>query len=157
MVYEAEKKQVKPSNYHRIKLLILPRKVYSRVLEGRLWPIAKPQIHEEKCRFCPGHGIVDLIFNFAELLMGWGEFASGLHDVFCRSGEGLYSLRHSVWVAAGVWDAWIGLKSYSVRVNLKQDLCPHSWHKVKFISEWVRICHVCFLSLILFVMVIDII
>jgi len=35
------------SNYRGITLLSLPGKAYSRVLERRLWPIVKPQLHEE--------------------------------------------------------------------------------------------------------------
>ena len=56
------------SNYREITLLSLPGKVYSRVLERRLWPIVEPQIQEEQCGFHPGCGTVDQLFTLAGLL-----------------------------------------------------------------------------------------
>jgi len=78
------------SNYRVITLLSLPGKVYSRVLERRLRPIVEPQLQEEQCGFCPGHGTVDQLFTLAGLLGGWegmGDCPSSLH-VLCGFGEG---------------------------------------------------------------------
>ena len=41
------------ANYRGITLLRLPGKVYSEVLERRVWPIVEPQKEEEQCGFCP--------------------------------------------------------------------------------------------------------
>ena len=77
------------SNYREITLLSLPGKVYSRVLERRLWPIVEPQIQEEQCGFHPGRGTVDQLFTLARLLEGgMGVCSSSLH-VLCGLGEGL--------------------------------------------------------------------
>ena len=53
------------ANYRGITLLSLPGKVYSRVLERRLRPIVEPQIQEEQCGFCLGHGMVNQLFTLS--------------------------------------------------------------------------------------------
>lgn len=44
-----------------ITLFILPRKVYSKVLEGRVWPRVTSQT--EYLFFCPGPGTADQLFT----------------------------------------------------------------------------------------------
>ena len=95
------------SNYRGITLLSLPRKVYSRVQERRLWPIVEPQIQEEQCGFRPGCGTVDQLFTLAGLLGGGGGMGvcpSSLH-VFCGHGEGFRPCPSGdpVGVTEGVW------------------------------------------------------
>ena len=47
------------------------RRVYSRMLERRPWPIVEPQIQEEEqCGFRPERGTVDQLFTLAGLLGG---------------------------------------------------------------------------------------
>jgi len=65
-----------------ITLLSLPGKVYSRVLERRLWPIVEPQLQEEQCGFRPGRGTVDQLFTLVGLLGGSWEFAHPVYMYF---------------------------------------------------------------------------
>jgi len=55
-------------HYRGITLLIISRRVYSRVLERRLQPIVEPRIQDEQRSFCPGHGTVDQSFILAEFV-----------------------------------------------------------------------------------------
>jgi len=62
------------SNYWGITLL--------RVSQRRFRPIVEPQIQEEQCGFCSGHGTVNQIFPLAELLRGSWEFDHPLNMCF---------------------------------------------------------------------------
>lgn len=70
------------ANNWGITLLSLPGKVDSRVLERRVWPIAEPQIEEEQCGFCPGHGTTDQIFTLARILEGAWDYAHPVYMCF---------------------------------------------------------------------------
>ncbi|KAK3572660.1 hypothetical protein QTP86_001628 [Hemibagrus guttatus] len=70
------------SNYRGIKLLSLPGKVYSRVLERRVSPLVKPQIQEEQCGFCPGRGTLDQLHTLHRVLKDSWEFAQPVHMCF---------------------------------------------------------------------------
>ncbi|XP_056158101.1 A-kinase anchor protein 2-like, partial [Lampris incognitus] len=70
------------TNYEGITLLSLPGKVYSRVLEERLWPIIEPRIQEEQCGFCPGCGPTDKHFTLAEVLREAWEFDRPVYMCF---------------------------------------------------------------------------
>ena len=67
------------SNFWGIILLSLPGKVYLRVLERRIWLLVEPQIQDEQCGFCPGHGTLDQLYTLAGILEGALEFAQPVH------------------------------------------------------------------------------
>ena len=104
------------SNYRGITLLSLPGKVYSRVLEKRLWPIVEPQIQEEQCGFHPGRGPVDQLFTLAGLLAGAWEFA---HPVYMCFVDLEKSLGESCGGTAGVWGTGAVGTCHSVPVQTK--------------------------------------
>uniref|UniRef100_A0A8P4KHH4 Reverse transcriptase domain-containing protein n=1 Tax=Dicentrarchus labrax TaxID=13489 RepID=A0A8P4KHH4_DICLA len=70
------------ANYRGITLLSLPGKVYSKVLERRVWLIVEPLIEEEQCGFCPGHGTTDQLFPLAGLLKGAWDYAHPVYMCF---------------------------------------------------------------------------
>ena len=70
------------SNYWGITLLSLPGKVYSRVLERRIWPIVKPRIQEEPCGFRPACGTLDPLYILCRVLEGSWDFAQPVHMCF---------------------------------------------------------------------------
>lgn len=70
------------ANYRGITLLSLPGKVFSKVLERRVWLIVKPQIEEERCGFCPGCGTTEQLFSLARILEGAWEYAHPVHMCF---------------------------------------------------------------------------
>ena len=74
------------ASYRGIKLLNLPGKVYSKVLERRVHPIVKSQIEEELCGFRPGRGLA--FYSRKDPRGGLGVSLSSLH-VFCGFGEGV--------------------------------------------------------------------
>lgn len=65
------------------------RKVYSRVLEWRLYPIVEAWIQDEQCESYPSHQIVDELFALAGLLEGRQDFAHPVY-IFCRESLQLY-------------------------------------------------------------------
>lgn len=71
-------------DWRGIKLFRIPKKVYIRVLERRLRLVVQPQIHEEKCCFCPGHGCRSLSSQ------GYLRVSGSLHNyVLCGLGQGI--------------------------------------------------------------------
>ena len=70
------------SNYRGITLLSLPGKVYSRVLERRIWLTVEPRIQEEQCGFRPGSGTLDQLHTLRRVLEGSWEFAQPVHMCF---------------------------------------------------------------------------
>ena len=69
-------------NYQGIKLISLPGKVYSRVLERRVQLLVEPPIQEEQSGFCPGNGTLDQLYTLARLLEGAWEFSQPVHMGF---------------------------------------------------------------------------
>ena len=67
------------SNYRGIKLLSLPGKVCSGVLENRVRWIVEPWIQEEQCGFSPRCITVDQLYTFSMVLEGAWEFAKPVH------------------------------------------------------------------------------
>ena len=65
--------------YHTLSL---PRKVYSKVLERRVWLIVKPRNEEEQCGFRSGRGKTDQIFTLARILEGAWEYAHPVYMCF---------------------------------------------------------------------------
>ncbi|KAK3540800.1 hypothetical protein QTP86_001980 [Hemibagrus guttatus] len=70
------------SNYRGITLLILPGKVYSKVLERRVQPLVKPRIQEEQCGFRPSRGTLDQLYTLHRVLEGSWEFSQPVHMCF---------------------------------------------------------------------------
>ncbi|KAK3557566.1 hypothetical protein QTP70_030495, partial [Hemibagrus guttatus] len=70
------------SNYREIKLLSLPGKVYSRVLERRVRPLVEPWIQEEQCGFRLCRGTLDQLYTLHRVLEGSWEFAQHVHLCF---------------------------------------------------------------------------
>lgn len=58
-------------------------KIYSQVLERRIWPIVEPRIEEEQHGFCPGRGTLDQLFTLVTVLEGAWEFAQPVYIRFC--------------------------------------------------------------------------
>ncbi len=54
-------------SYRGITLLSLPGKIYSEVLERRVWPLDKLWIEGEQCGFRPGCGITDQLLTLARI------------------------------------------------------------------------------------------
>ncbi len=70
------------ANYRGITILSLPGKIYSKVLERKVWPIVESRIKEEQCGFRPGRGITDQLFTLARILEGASEFAQPVYMCF---------------------------------------------------------------------------
>lgn len=58
-------------------------KIYSQVLERRIWSIVEPRIEEEQHGFCPGRGTLDQLFTLVTVLEGAWEFAQPVYIRFC--------------------------------------------------------------------------
>lgn len=69
-------------NYRVIIFPCRPGKVYSMVLMRTVWSIGEPQIKEEQCSFCPGHGRVDTFFTLFRALEGTWATAQPVHKCF---------------------------------------------------------------------------
>ena len=52
------------------KLPWLPGKVYMRVLERRIWLVVKPQIEDERGRFCADCETPDFLYALTRVLEG---------------------------------------------------------------------------------------
>lgn len=83
--------------YRGITLLILPGKLYSKMLKRKFRISSEPQIQEEQCAFQPGYGTTDQLYTLVRGIKGHGSLR-----LFCGSGEGfqLCSLRFNVGVAS---------------------------------------------------------
>lgn len=92
------------SNYSGIILLSLPWKVYSRVLEKKIKTIVDPQIQEEKCSFCPGHGTLEQPYTLHRVFEDSWEFTQPVPMCFVDLD---YAFDCPLWcpvrVASGVW------------------------------------------------------
>lgn len=56
-----------------ITLLILPGKVFAKVLEIRLLPLVEAWMQEEQYTFHPGHETLDQLFIFSRIFDGGWE------------------------------------------------------------------------------------
>ena len=93
------------ANYRGITLLSLPGKVYSKVLERRVWLIVESWIEEEQCGFRPGHGTTDQLFTLAGVLEGAWEYPVHMCFVDLKKAYD--------WVSREV--LWEELREYGVR------------------------------------------
>jgi len=87
--------------------------------ESRAWPIVKPQLQEEQCRFYPGHVTVDQLFTLAGLLGGHGSLP-------IQSACALWTWRRLMTVFPGD-------TCHSVLVQTKCELHPYYRHKIKHV------------------------
>ena len=75
------------SHYLKITLCSVPRKVYTRVLERRMWLLLEPRIQEEQCGFRPGSVTLDQLYTLVKVWEGaleFGHIPTSPH-VFCGS------------------------------------------------------------------------
>ena len=63
----------KCTNYRGIFLLSLPEKVYAKCLEKRCCKIAKPQLQDAQCGFCPGRSPLARSLPFTKYLRNCGN------------------------------------------------------------------------------------
>ncbi len=70
------------ANYRGITLFRLPRKVYSKVLEKRIWLLVKPGIEEQQCRFCPDRETTNQLFTLTRTLEEAWEFVQPVYTCF---------------------------------------------------------------------------
>ncbi|KAK3529990.1 hypothetical protein QTP86_009367 [Hemibagrus guttatus] len=105
------------SNYRGIRLLSLPEKVYSSVLERRLRPLVEPRIQEEQCIFHPSRGTLDQLYTLHRVLKGRADKVEALR--YCRNHHhDLVSVRTvelQLWVKevarnASTEHMWLGLR-----------------------------------------------
>lgn len=115
-----------------IKLLILLRSFYYRVLERRVWLIVKLQIYEGQCGFCPNHGTLDQICSFAEFLQVNRSLT--VQFVFCRLKESLRLcfLIHSVVVVVGHLSLFYGLSEPCITKAITESTFSCSWLSVYY-------------------------
>ena len=94
------------ANYRGMRLLSLPGKVYSKMLERKVWPIVEPRIEEEQCGFRPGLGINGPALYYDRGLGGSMGYNLPVHMCFVDL-EKMYDRvpQDVLWVV--LWEYWV--------------------------------------------------
>ena len=99
-------------------------KVFSRLLERRVWLLVEPWIQEEQCGFHPGCETLDQLYTVARILEWAWEFAVTVYMFFVDL-EKAYDCASQNVLAPGVWGRRPFVRGHSISVLLEPELGSH--------------------------------